>query len=186
MPWCLVLLASSSSWAARRGAPRAALSKVSLYSGFILFIDIYNIKTTWLTCGNVGETETRAAPLAGRVAVSYLREVMRETIKGAQHALELIQQVVKREDPPLWRALVHDGMGPQFALSWLLTWFAHDLRSLPQVFVLFFFPSFLVRARHELAAQGGEVVGEDLRLSAGCPPSTLNNNLNPKPGTPNP
>jgi hypothetical protein len=72
---------------------------------------------------------------------------MGETIKGAQQALELIQQVVKREDPPLWRALVHDGMGPQFALSWVLTWFAHDLSSLPQVifFVIFFFPFWFLR-----------------------------------------
>jgi hypothetical protein len=89
----------------------------------------------------------RAAPLARRLAASYLREVMGETIKGAQQALELIQQVVKREDPPLWRALVHDGMGPQFALSWVLTWFAHDLSSLPQVifFVIFFFPFWFLR-----------------------------------------
>lgn len=91
----------------------------------------------------------RAAPLARRLAASYLREVMSETIKGAQQALELIQQVVKCEDRPLWRVLVHDGMGPQFALSWLLTWFAHDLSSLPQV-VIFPLPFWLAHDKSSL------------------------------------
>ena len=41
--------------------------------------------------------------------------------------------IVKRLDPKLGGILARDGMEPQFALSWVLTWFAHDLTSLSQV-----------------------------------------------------
>lgn len=74
-----------------------------------------------------------ASPLAIRLASGYLREAMDESIKGAMQALSLILQILKRIDNKLWRVMAKEGMEPQFALSWVLTWFAHDLRSLSQV-----------------------------------------------------
>jgi hypothetical protein len=41
--------------------------------------------------------------------------------------------IVKRLDPKLARVLAREGMEPHYALSWVLTWFAHDLTSLSQV-----------------------------------------------------
>jgi len=74
-----------------------------------------------------------ARRVAERLAKQHLREAMNPTLMSVQQALQLVVRIVQRRDKALWRALEEIGVDPVFALSWILTWFAHDLHSLSQI-----------------------------------------------------
>ena len=95
------------------------------------------------TCARPWMSRSRApcklSPSSSRLGVEY-KSVRRRSGTDLSFTQLLIfdaasvVQILKRVDLRLWRAVSRDGMEPQFALSWVLTWFAHDLRSLSQVY----------------------------------------------------
>jgi len=72
-----------------------------------------------------------------RVMKLFLKEAMGEDLSIANDALSLLVHLIERDDRVLAQTLCKDGVGPQFALSWLLTWFSHDVRNAHQAFRLF-------------------------------------------------
>jgi hypothetical protein len=58
---------------------------------------------------------------------------MNPTMAAVQHALELMLLIVRRQDRSLYASLRACQVEPVFAISWIITWFAHDLKSLSQV-----------------------------------------------------
>eukprot|EP00668_Euglena_longa_P033299 GGOE01042845.1.p1 GENE.GGOE01042845.1~~GGOE01042845.1.p1 ORF type:complete len:404 (+),score=79.05 GGOE01042845.1:111-1322(+) len=73
--------------------------------------------------------EELAAPLLLRVMTHHLREFLHERIDGVIELLRLMPPLLMAEDPVLGHFLVDADLGERchFALSWVLTWFAHPL-----------------------------------------------------------
>mmetsp|Transcript_8758 Transcript_8758/g.21681 ORF Transcript_8758/g.21681 Transcript_8758/m.21681 type:complete len:455 (-) Transcript_8758:5-1369(-) len=78
-------------------------------------------------------SEEGARPVAERLAKHHFRAAMLETMEAVQQALRLIVGILRKRDPALARSLEQEGVDPIFAISWILTWFAHNLHSLPSV-----------------------------------------------------
>jgi hypothetical protein len=58
---------------------------------------------------------------------------MNPTMAAVQEALTLMMLILKRRDKRLYQCLRACEVEPVFAISWIITWFAHDLKSLSQV-----------------------------------------------------
>ena len=58
----------------------------------------------------------------------YIRDYMYPTFEiGVFPALDLTNKLVQLLDHDLWEVIELSGGQPNFALSWLLTWFSHDI-----------------------------------------------------------
>ena len=51
---------------------------------------------------------------------------MTPNMHNVQQALKFIMGILRGEDPQLFECIQASGMEPVFAVSWVLTWFAHD------------------------------------------------------------
>lgn len=56
---------------------------------------------------------------------------------GVIPLLNLIMKILKRVDPELFDMLKDEFPMPTFALSWLLTWFSHDIADLDKVQIIY-------------------------------------------------
>jgi hypothetical protein len=66
-----------------------------------------------------------------RLALLFLRDFMLPTMAGTLVHLQLLPILIQREDPLLAQFLIKAGISdPFFAVSWVLTWFAHNLNNL--------------------------------------------------------
>jgi hypothetical protein len=85
--------------------------------------------------------EAGAARLLRALARRHLRDATRATLAPAAEALALLYPLIGAADPELAQYLATEGgpalESPLFALSWTLTWFAHDVPALPQAARLF-------------------------------------------------
>jgi hypothetical protein len=85
--------------------------------------------------------EASAARLLRALARRHLRDATRATLAPAAEALALLYPLIGAADPELARYIAGEGgpalESPLFALSWTLTWFAHDVPALPQAARLF-------------------------------------------------
>ena len=81
----------------------------------------------------VMDNEDAARQVAQQLARYYLREAMNPTMAAVQQALTFMMLILKRRDKPLYNCLRACEVEPVFAISWIITWFAHDIKSLPQV-----------------------------------------------------
>ena len=74
-------------------------------------------------------SEVTAAPLLLRLMHCHLREYLTPTIDGVLAVLQLMLPIITAEDPLLGQFLCGAGFDDRchFALSWMLTWFAHAL-----------------------------------------------------------
>lgn len=65
----------------------------------------------------------------GQVALSHFRDAMRSNFMQLQSALRLVLfPLLARFDPEVHNHLYYCDMEPFFALSWVITWFSHDIR----------------------------------------------------------
>ncbi|PSC72783.1 TBC1 domain family member 20 [Micractinium conductrix] len=127
-----------------RAAKRAALRRVidaavgSNTSGIFYYQGLHDIAAVLLfVCGS----ELAAWRLLHALAGGHLRDCTRVDLAAATETLRLLYPILERCDPEL-HAYLHGLQEPAlevpyFALSWLLTWFAHDVPSLPQTARLF-------------------------------------------------
>uniref|UniRef100_A0A7S4HA87 Rab-GAP TBC domain-containing protein n=1 Tax=Guillardia theta TaxID=55529 RepID=A0A7S4HA87_GUITH len=78
-------------------------------------------------------SDSTALPVAERLAKYHFREAMNKSMFAVQQALHLLMNIIKRRDRKLYECLSECEVDPIFALSWILTWFAHDLKSLDKI-----------------------------------------------------
>eukprot|EP00053_Salpingoeca_punica_P018624 m.183263 g.183263 ORF g.183263 m.183263 type:complete len:362 (-) comp17473_c1_seq2:231-1316(-) len=67
------------------------------------------------------------------LAQCHIRDFMESSLAGALAYLELIFPIVHNFDPELHAFLLKSGVHPHVCISWVLTWFSHDLDSLSDV-----------------------------------------------------
>lgn len=71
--------------------------------------------------------ERAAFPLLCRLATGHLRDCTRPSLHSIIQIMPLMEPILAVLDPELLRHLRAVGISPLVALSWFLTWFAHDL-----------------------------------------------------------
>mmetsp|Transcript_29807 Transcript_29807/g.39172 ORF Transcript_29807/g.39172 Transcript_29807/m.39172 type:complete len:441 (-) Transcript_29807:118-1440(-) len=81
------------------------------------------------------ENVTYAA--AERLSLTYHRESMREDFQQVTLQLQLLHPILKYFDRQLFEFLEDVQLEPFYAISWVLTWFAHDISELDLVARLF-------------------------------------------------
>jgi hypothetical protein len=87
--------------------------------------------------GNTHGLDVPAAVL-GQVSLGHLRDCLRPNFSHLQVALRLtIFPLIALMDPQVHEHLFHCDMEPFFALSWVITWFAHEIRDTDLVKRLF-------------------------------------------------
>jgi TBC1 domain family member 20 len=96
----------------------AAQPSLHYYQGF------HDVCAVLLT---VLEDRTAAAAVAARVATQWLAPAMAPTLQPVLHQLGSVVALVRRADPALGTFLDRAGVPSFFALSWCITWFAHDV-----------------------------------------------------------
>ncbi|CAB37599.1 GTPase-activating protein gyp10 [Schizosaccharomyces pombe] len=82
---------------------------------------------------------SHALPLMEHLVFYRLRDFMLPTLDGTVKQLQLILAVIKARDPTLYEYLIKADIQCYFALSWLITWFAHDVSDISVVCRLFDF-----------------------------------------------
>ena len=74
-----------------------------------------------------------------KIASNYLiRDFMNETFEsGVLPALDLTSKLIQLIDIDLWNLIEQSGGQPNFAVSWILTWFSHDIDHFEKVQLIF-------------------------------------------------
>eukprot|EP00033_Pygsuia_biforma_P001717 GCRY01001923.1.p1 GENE.GCRY01001923.1~~GCRY01001923.1.p1 ORF type:complete len:356 (+),score=44.10 GCRY01001923.1:118-1185(+) len=100
---------------------------LSYFQGF------HDICTVFLlVCG-----ERVGGAVAERVALNHIRGSMLPTFECLLSVLSLLYTLIAHVDSELAAFLENSQVQPYFALSWMLTWFAHDVCSLSEASRLF-------------------------------------------------
>eukprot|EP00803_Ostreobium_quekettii_P011044 evm.model.scf_763.6 EVM.evm.TU.scf_763.6 scf_763:49464-53228(+) len=81
--------------------------------------------------------ERLAFPILCRLATCHLRDCTRPTLEPVAELLQLQVPILDMTDRPLARVLEGMQVPCYFALSWYITWFSHDVKSLTEVARLF-------------------------------------------------
>ncbi|KAL1934449.1 hypothetical protein VTP01DRAFT_6631 [Rhizomucor pusillus] len=78
-----------------------------------------------------------AIPAAENAALFFLRDAMLDSFDPVSKQLQLMSTIIQYEDIELTAHLERCNIMPYYALSWILTWFSHDLESLDKIARLF-------------------------------------------------
>ncbi|CEG69778.1 hypothetical protein RMATCC62417_05792 [Rhizopus microsporus] len=81
--------------------------------------------------------EKYACQLMERVALFYLRDAMFATLEPVMKQLTMIDSLIRLEDNELYEFIMEAGVLPYYALSWVITWYSHDLSDLEKIARLF-------------------------------------------------
>lgn len=81
--------------------------------------------------------EAAAFPALSRLALTHLRDATRPALDAVVELLGFLYPILEAHDRTLVTSLRKHNLPPYFALSWCLTWFAHDTKSLQDVCRLF-------------------------------------------------
>lgn len=79
--------------------------------------------------------------VAEKLSLMYTRDFMRESFDTLLLVLQLLFPLLKRFDPEVYDFLHESGVQTYFSLSWVITWFSHDISDLgiaTRVFDAFF------------------------------------------------
>eukprot|EP00892_Ulva_mutabilis_P002239 jgi/Ulvmu1/12015/UM083_0028.1 len=71
--------------------------------------------------------ENVALQLLARLVTTHLRDCTRHSLDAVIESLHLLYPVIRGADHELAAHLVSVGLPPYFALSWIITWFAHHV-----------------------------------------------------------
>ncbi|EDQ92638.1 uncharacterized protein MONBRDRAFT_5351 [Monosiga brevicollis MX1] len=88
-----------------------------------------------LTCKN----DALTLAIMRRLVRCHLKNYLCSTMQPVIQQLELLPVLLQHLDPELNNFIQRAGVEPTFAVSWLITWFAHDIDELPRVQRLFDF-----------------------------------------------
>ena len=96
---------------------------------------LHEIATTIML--QVGEAQ--AYVLLQRLVCTQLRDSTRATLDPVTESLQLVQPIIESSDARLGAHLRRAQIPPYFAISWVITWFAHNVDSalVPRLFDLF-------------------------------------------------
>lgn len=83
------------------------------------------------------DTIDDASTVIDLITSEYLRDLMRPNMNIIHLLVEVMLSVLEVSDPKVHKKLACLSVPPFFCVSWLLTWFAHDVRSLMTAQVLF-------------------------------------------------
>ena len=78
-----------------------------------------------------------AFAISENICNKYFSDYMRQDFENVTNVLKLIPVIIGRVDKDLLSFLETAGTEPFFATSWLITWFAHDIKELDGVARLF-------------------------------------------------
>jgi hypothetical protein len=67
------------------------------------------------------------------VAVHYLSDYMKENFETVSKFIHILFLIIKSQDYELYSHLTQARMEPFFAISWLITWFSHDIKHLHMI-----------------------------------------------------
>ncbi len=77
--------------------------------------------------------------MAEAASLAHFRETLRPSLEVVLYAVGLLYPLLRLCDAPVHALLIHAEVPPFFALSWFLTWFAHDLTRFAHVCRIFDF-----------------------------------------------
>ncbi|CAB3990474.1 TBC1 domain family member 20, partial [Paramuricea clavata] len=83
--------------------------------------------------------EDLATALLEQISLHQLRDFMDHNMERTSQMLALIHAIIEVADPELERFLRRSDVGHMFALSWLITWFAHVVNDPDSIFRIFDF-----------------------------------------------
>lgn len=96
--------------------------------------------------------DSSACVAAERLALYHLNDFMKSSMDSVLPYLNYVYVLLSKIDPDIYQSIIKTGTPPYFSLSWLLTWFSHDIKNLNHVYYLFdvilkqnpMFPLFLI------------------------------------------
>ncbi|OQS00585.1 hypothetical protein THRCLA_05920 [Thraustotheca clavata] len=74
-----------------------------------------------------------ATPLLSRACSTFFREPMRANFDTVLVIFQVLYPLIKTQDIELYNHITASGVDPYFALPWVITWFAHHLKTFDQV-----------------------------------------------------
>ncbi|CDH54986.1 tbc1 domain family member 20-like [Lichtheimia corymbifera JMRC:FSU:9682] len=78
-----------------------------------------------------------AGILMENVALFFVRDAMLESLDPILRQLTLMDTLIQKEDPELHEHITGAGVLPYYCLSWVITWFSHDLDDVNKILRLF-------------------------------------------------
>jgi len=72
-----------------------------------------------------------------KLSLHYLSDAMQESMQPIMNQLDLLYVLTKQGDAALYSFLIDSDTPPYFAVSWVLTWFSHDVENIKAVKRLF-------------------------------------------------
>jgi len=81
----------------------------------------------------VVDDDQLAFAISESICRNYIADFMRVDFRELCQFMRLIFDIVKLKDKKLYKHLKKARVEPYVALSWLITWFAHDVKSLDEI-----------------------------------------------------
>jgi hypothetical protein len=81
--------------------------------------------------------EKDACIAAERLALYHLNDFMHSSMDSVFPYLNFVYFLLSKIDPDLYKWIMSSGTPPYFSLSWILTWFSHDLSKLSDIYLIF-------------------------------------------------
>lgn len=85
----------------------------------------------------VMEDDYLSFAMAEQISLNYLSDYMREDFEIVSQFMHILLVLIRASDLELYEHLQKARMEPFFAISWLITWFSHDIRELDQIARIF-------------------------------------------------
>ncbi|ORX56244.1 RabGAP/TBC [Hesseltinella vesiculosa] len=118
----------------KRHLSHVIVSVLRAYPDLHYYQGFHDICTVFLL---VYEEHQHVHELVCLAALFYLRDAMLESLEPVLKQLHLLDALFKLEDEQLHQHLQDQGVLPFYCLSWVITWFSHDLDRLSNVTRLF-------------------------------------------------
>ncbi|XP_005093564.1 TBC1 domain family member 20 [Aplysia californica] len=103
--------------------------QLKYYQGF------HDVCITFLLCMD----EDLAFAMVEKLAMSYMREYLDDTMERTSLLLNTIYPLVNKCNPELCEHMQRNDLGTIFALSWVITWFSHVLGDIKRIMRVFDF-----------------------------------------------
>ncbi|KAI9469333.1 rab-GTPase-TBC domain-containing protein [Zychaea mexicana] len=81
--------------------------------------------------------EKEAGVLMQQVSLFFIRDAMLDSLDPILREITMIDTIVQHEDPTLHMHMTEAGVLPYYCLSWVITWFSHDIDDVSKIVRLF-------------------------------------------------
>jgi hypothetical protein len=79
------------------------------------------------------EDDSLAFAISEYISLHYVSDYMKENFETVSKFMHILLVIIKANDPELYNHLEKAKMEPYFAISWLITWFSHDVKGLDAI-----------------------------------------------------